>query len=79
MVKLCVFALLPLVGCAVGGTLPPLTRDHPASPQAAEAPLAPMSETLALPERRSAPAATTRESATSLEMPAAGGGRHAHH
>jgi hypothetical protein len=49
------FLLLALAGCAAP-PLPELGPDHPASPEAAEAPLRPVSETLSTREAHPAPA-----------------------
>ena len=66
--------LLPLVcGCTMDVSLPPLSAAHPASPEAAEAPVAPASQTLALPAPGSAPADPMASG------PAAVGGAHAGH
>jgi len=70
-----------LAGCATGLQLPPLSSSHPASAEAAEAPV-PVLDTLALPrrgeaggdeepaQRRSTPMGSDREES---------GGGHGHH
>lgn len=78
--------LLPLAGCVAGIQLPPLSAAHPASPQAAEAPLPPVSETLALPsrggsEKDAEPATKSPPKRRAPAMPAdqgRGGGHGAH-
>jgi len=43
----CVFSLVVFTGCSVAYTLPPLTTQHPAHPEATAAPELPPSDTLA--------------------------------
>jgi hypothetical protein len=76
MPKLFVLLLLPIVGCAAGA-MPPLTPDNPASPEAAEAPLARGSDTLALPSKDDG--STSPRKAPAAEMSGGHGGGHAHH
>lgn len=65
-------ASLGLLGACAAPPLPDLTPDHPASPRAAESPLAPASTTLSV-ERATAP-----HSGTPPEAPSQGQ-QHMHH
>jgi len=79
MFKLLLIPLVLSVGCTAGSSLPPLTPAHPASPEAAEAPLPAPSQTLALPEW---PPAARPKQPVGEAMPdghGARGGGHAHH
>lgn len=79
-----VFVMLPFAGCVAALQLPPLSANHPASPNAEEAPLPVMSPTLALPERagESSDASERRgssdEDASTKPRGGHGGGGHAH-
>jgi len=75
MPKLFLFVLPVLVGCAAGASLQPLPPDHPASPEAAEAPVTSTSDTLRVEQPTGMEGKTRAEEPT----PGAQGGGHAHH
>ena len=72
--------LLPLVcgACAAQATLPPLTVGHPASPDAAEAPIV-RSSTLDLPDATDSTGEATPPPAFPNDHPAGGHDGHAGH
>ena len=78
MPKILLFVLPALVGCTAAVGLPPLRPDNPASPEAAEAKLPAMSDTLRLPEPKRSARADERKPSAVEAMSSGHGGGHGH-